>query len=119
MSALWMVVAAFLFSVMGACVKWASRHYGVAEIMLYRSLIGVAILYAFVLRRGVTLATPLAKKHLQRGVSGTIALGLWFYATKILPLGTAMTLNYASSLYIASAIVIISVIQRKEVDVKL
>ncbi len=141
-----MVVAAFFFSVMAACVKWAGRHYGIAEIVLYRSLIGAAILYTFVLWRGsamsagppqahrvpprgagaqrpganaYSLATPLAGLHLRRGISGTVALALWFYATTILPLGTAMTLNYASSLYLAAIVIGISLRQRKRVDMKL
>lgn len=44
MIALWMVTATLLFSNMGACVKWAAHSYGVAEIVFYRSLIGVVIL---------------------------------------------------------------------------
>lgn len=123
-----MVVAAFFFSVMGACVKWAGRYYGVAEIVLYRSLIGVVILSVFVLLRGsarrtngnaFSLATPLAWLHLRRGITGSTALALWFYATLILPLGTAMTLNYASSLYLAAAVIGISMHQRKHVDIRL
>lgn len=114
-----MVVAAFMFSVMGACVKWAGEHYGIAEIVLYRSLIGAVILYVFVLWRGVPLSTPLAKTHLRRSVNGTIALALWFYATTLLPLGTAMTLNYASSLYLATAVIGIAFHRRQHVDTKL
>ncbi|MBC8119715.1 MAG: EamA family transporter, partial [Burkholderiaceae bacterium] len=137
MRALWMVVAGLLFSVMGACVKWASQYYGIAEIVFYRSLIGVVILYAFALwrrtaTRAVTsskattlrvhafsLATPHAGMHFRRSVNGTIALALWFYATTLLPLGTAMTLNYASSLYLAAAVIGIAIHQRRQVDSKL
>ncbi|NLZ42120.1 MAG: EamA/RhaT family transporter, partial [Comamonadaceae bacterium] len=32
-----MVVAALLFSLMGACVKLASARYGAGEIVMYRS----------------------------------------------------------------------------------
>jgi S-adenosylmethionine uptake transporter len=102
MSALWMLVAAVLFSVMGAMVKFAIQQYGVLEVVFYRSLIGVAVLYAFVRWRRATLATPVARTHLARGVVGTAALSLWFYATGALPLGTAMTLNYTSPLFLAA-----------------
>ena len=102
MSALWMLVAAGLFAVMGAMVKLASKQYGVTEIVLYRSLIGMISLYAFVLWRRASLATPVAMTHLSRGVVGTAALGLWFFATTRLPLGTAMTLNYTSALFLAA-----------------
>jgi len=48
MQSLWMLVASLLFAVpapsrdwgMGACVKLATQHYGVAEIVFYRSLVG-------------------------------------------------------------------------------
>jgi S-adenosylmethionine uptake transporter len=102
MSALWMLLAAGLFSVMGAMVKFASHHYGVLEIVLYRSLIGMIGILAFVRWRRASLATPVARTHLVRGAVGTAALALWFYATTKLPLGTAMTLNYTSPLFLAA-----------------
>jgi len=102
MSALWMVVAAVLFAFMGAIVKVAIQHYGVLEIVFYRSLIGMLALYAFVRWRGETLTTPVARTHLARGAVGTAALALWFYATGALPLGTALTLNYTSPIFLAA-----------------
>lgn len=111
-----MLVAAILFSLMGACVKLAARHYGVAEIVFYRSLFGVVAIYAFVGWRGVSLSTPHAAMHLRRGVVGTAALALWFYATTLLPLGTAMTLNYTSPLFLAAFVVGIALRQGLPVD---
>jgi S-adenosylmethionine uptake transporter len=105
MSALWMLVAAVLFAVMGAMVKTAMQSYSVPEIVLYRSLIGVVMLYGFVRVKRGTLATPVARTHLTRGAVGTAALSLWFYATGALPLGTAMTLNYTSPLFLAAMVV--------------
>jgi S-adenosylmethionine uptake transporter len=40
--------------------------------------------------------------HLRRGAVGTVSLGLWFFATAMLPLGTATALNYTSSLFLAA-----------------
>jgi len=116
MSALWMLVASVLFSVMGACVKLASRHYGVTEILFYRSLVGAACLFAFVHFRGMSLATPLAGLHLRRGVVGTAAVFLWFYATTVLPLGTALTLNYTSPLFLALLVMGVAMRSRGRVD---
>jgi S-adenosylmethionine uptake transporter len=39
--------------------------------------------------------------HLRRSLAGVIALCLWFYAIGKLPLATAMTLNYTSSVWMA------------------
>jgi S-adenosylmethionine uptake transporter len=108
MNALWMVVASLLFAAMGAGVKVAGRHYAVTEILFYRSLIGAVCLYAFVQARGMSLSTQFARMHLGRGVVGTMAVALWFYATTVLPLGTALTLNYTSPLFLAVLVIAIA-----------
>ena len=105
MQSLWMLVASLLFAVMGACVKLAAAQYSIAEIVFYRSLLGVLGLAVFVRMRGLSLATHVPWMHLRRGAVGTVSLSLWFFATTLLPLGTAMTLNYASSLYLAAFVV--------------
>jgi S-adenosylmethionine uptake transporter len=119
MNALWMVAAALLFSLMGVCIKLAGRHYGIAEIVFYRSLFGVLSLAAFVRWRGFTFATPLAGTHVRRGVFGVAALALWFYATMALPLGTAMTLNYTSPLFLAAFLIGVTLRRGVRVDWKL
>lgn len=116
MNALWMLVASLLFSLMGAAVKYASRHYGVTEILFYRSVIGAVCLFAFVHVRGMSLATPHARMHLARGVVGTAAVFLWFYATTVLPLGTALTLNYTSPLFLALLVVAAALRARGRID---
>ncbi len=116
MNALWMLVASVLFSVMGACVKLAGRHYGVTEILFYRSLIGAACLFTFVHFRGMSLSTPLAGLHLRRGVVGTAAVFLWFYATTVLPLGTALTLNYTSPLFLALLVMGVAMRSGRRID---
>ena len=114
-----MLVAAVLFSFMGAMVKFAIQQYGVLEIVLYRSLIGMLALFAFVRWRGETLATPVARTHLARGAVGTTALALWFYATGALPLGTAMTLNYTSPIFLAALAVGFSLRAGERIDWRL
>src|SRR4051812_44275903 len=102
MSAPWlMVFASFLFASMGVCVKLASAHYGTGEIVLYRSLIGVLILGVHAVRQGGTLRTSVPAMHLWRSLSGVTALCLWFYAIGKLPIATAVTLNYSSSVWMA------------------
>jgi S-adenosylmethionine uptake transporter len=116
MNALWMLVAAFLFSLMGVGVKLAGQHYGVAEIVFYRSLVGVAALLAFARWRGLAISTPRAGLHLRRSLTGTCALALWFYSTTVLPLGTSMTLNYTSPLFLAAFLVGGALRARRTVD---
>jgi drug/metabolite transporter (DMT)-like permease len=116
MQSLWMLLAAFLFAVMGACVKLAASRYSVMEIVLYRSLLGAIGIAAFVRWRGETLTTVVPWMHLRRGAVGTAALSLWFYATTILPLGTSMTLNYSSALFLAAYIVAVALLAGRRVD---
>jgi drug/metabolite transporter (DMT)-like permease len=96
-----MVLASLLFATMGVCVKLASADYSPGEIMFYRGLTG-AILLALISRsRGVSLATKVPAAHFWRSIAGVTSMFLWFYALGNLPLATAMTLNYMSSVWMA------------------
>jgi S-adenosylmethionine uptake transporter len=96
-----MVGATALFALMGAAVKAASPLYGPGEIVMVRSAIGLVLMAALLRWRGIALASPVPRLHLSRGVSGVVALCLWFTAIAGLPLATAMTLNSMSSLWVA------------------
>lgn len=99
--ALLMMGASLLFAVMSVCVKFASARYGAGEIVFYRSLVGMAFMASVLRLRGVDWRTPVPAMHFWRSASGTTALCMWFYAIAHLPLATAMTLNYMSSVWIA------------------
>ena len=102
MSATWlMVCASFLFALMGVCVKLASAQYSAGEIVLYRSLVGLVLMTGVLRARGISWRTPVPAMHFWRSLSGATALCMWFYAIGGLPLATAMTLNYMSSVWIA------------------
>ena len=105
MQALWMVLAAFLFASMGVCVKIASTHFNAAELVCYRGLVGIVIVWVLVRSQRVTLATRYPGMHAWRSLIGVSSLGAWFYAIAHLPLATAMTLNYMSSVWIAAFLV--------------
>lgn len=97
-----MLLAAFLFATMGVCIKFASLHFNSFEIVCYRGLVGVVFILGFTRMRGISLRTQLPTMHLWRSVVGVTALTSWFYAISVLPLATAMTLNYMSSVWIAA-----------------
>ena len=59
------------------------------------------LMWGFARWQGGTLRTSLASMHFWRSLSGVTALCLWFYAIGNLPLATAMTLNYMSSVWMA------------------
>ncbi|MGE5090089.1 MAG: DMT family transporter [Candidatus Levyibacteriota bacterium] len=105
MQALWMVLGALIFATMGVCVKIASAWFSSAELVLYRGVIGVAFLWAFARSGGVSLATRYPGMHAWRSLVGVASMGAWFYAIAHMPLATAMTLNYMSSVWIAAFLV--------------
>ncbi|WP_397534418.1 DMT family transporter [Roseateles sp.] len=96
-----MIAASFLFATMGVCVKLASEFYDTGEIVMYRGLIGVLMMGLLARWQGLTLATRVPAMHFWRSLSGVSALSLWFYSIANLPLATAMTLNYMSSVWMA------------------
>ena len=96
-----MVLASFLFASMGVCVKLASADYAPGEIIFYRGLIGAVLIFTLARSRGVSLKTSVPATHFWRSLTGVIAMFLWFYALGNLPLATAMTLNYMSSVWMA------------------
>jgi S-adenosylmethionine uptake transporter len=96
-----MVAASLLFALMGACVKLASAQYGAGELVFYRALVGALFICGLSLARGSTLVTRVPSMHFWRSASGVAALLLWFYSLGGLPLATAATLNYMSSVWMA------------------
>ncbi len=102
MSPAWLIVCAtLLFATMGVCVKLASAEYPSGEIVFYRGLTGALMMLAFARWKGGTVTTRVPAMHFWRSLSGVVSLCLWFYAISNLPLATAMTLNYMSSVWMA------------------
>ena len=102
MSPAWLIAcASFLFATMGVCVKLASADYAAGEIVFYRSLTGAVLMLALARQQRGSIATRVPAMHFWRSASGVAALCLWFYSIGGLPLATAMTLNYMSSVWMA------------------
>lgn len=101
MQVLWMVLGAFLFATMGVCIKYAADYFNTAEIVFYRGLIGMVVIWALSATQGTSLKTRYPWMHAWRSLVGVSALGCWFYAITQMPLASAMTLNYMSSIWIA------------------
>ena len=101
-----MLFAGACFALMGMFVKlggiWFSSH----ELVFYRSLVGLLLLLAGIaLHRGMRgelkLLGPNTSMQIRRGLVGFVALATFFYALARLPLSVAVTLNYASPLFLA------------------
>ena len=105
MQSLWMIAASALFACMGVCVKLGASLFSAAELVFYRGAIALALLWGYVLVRRLSLATPHWRAHVWRGLAGSVSLVLYFYAISVLPLATAVTLNYTSPLFLALILV--------------
>ncbi|MEY2678020.1 MAG: hypothetical protein RLZ00_712 [Pseudomonadota bacterium] len=105
MQALWMLLGAFFFASMGVCVKYGSAHFNSAELVFYRGVVGFIFLAVIARQQNISLRTQYVGMHVWRSIIGVLSLSAWFYAIAKLPLATAMTLNYMSSVWIAAFLV--------------
>lgn len=96
-----MLAAGGLFACMSVFVKLGAAHFSSIELVFYRSLVGLAVIYAIIRHQQLPLATKYWKMHWWRSLSGFVSLILYFYAISSLPLATAVTLNYTSPLFLA------------------
>ena len=100
-----MLAAALLFAAMAVCVKIASAWFSAAELVCWRGLLGMLFIWMLARTQRVPLATSYPGMHAWRSLVGVLSLGAWFYALAWLPLATAMTLNYMSSVWITAFLV--------------
>ena len=96
-----MLLAALGFSVMGGAAKSLKGSFGAGQLVFYRNLIGLIVLVP-----GLFIKPPVQPggKFLRlafRGIMGTIALYTLLYCILHIPLGTAMSYNLTSALFIA------------------
>ena len=101
MPSFWMLVSCLLFACMGVCVKLGSASFSTGEVVFYRGAISMLMMVGLARAQGIRLRTPHWRMHVSRSVSGSIALSCYFFAIGILPLATAVTLNYTSPLFVA------------------
>jgi S-adenosylmethionine uptake transporter len=98
-------VASLAFSCMGVVIKFASIDFSTAELVFYRGALSSLIIYFIIRMRGGSLKTQYPMLHIQRSLIGVLSLATWFYAIAGLPLSTAMTLNYMSSVWLAAFLI--------------
>src|SRR5688572_15063179 len=96
-----MLLAALGFSVMGGAAKMLKGSFGAGQLVFWRNAVGlIALIAGFIINPPVNKG---GKFHLLlfRGMMGTTALYTLLYCILHLPLGTAMTYNLTSALFIA------------------
>lgn len=98
-----MCQASVAFSIMILGVKGATATLPALEVVFFRSLFGSLLMGLLIIQKRVSfLGRPEERKFLiLRGVAGFLALTLHFYTMSILPLGTAVILNYTGPVFVA------------------
>ena len=96
-----MLLAALGFSLMGCAAKLLKGSFGAGQLVFWRNAVGlIALIIGFMIRPPQSKG---GKFHLLlfRGMMGTTALYTLLYCILHIPLGTAMTYNLTSALFIA------------------
>jgi len=95
-----MLISVGCFAAVNLMVKFLP-HLPATELVLFRSIITFAISYTMLRRKKVNPWGTNKKWLLVRGVSGTIALTVFFYTIQKMPLSAAVTIQYLSPFFTA------------------
>jgi drug/metabolite transporter (DMT)-like permease len=101
-AALWMIGAIASFSAMAVAGREAAFDLDTFEIMLYRSIVGVVIVFAILTLTGrwgqVTRRHP--GLQIMRNLAHFSGQNLWFYAVTVIPLAQVFALEFTSPLWV-------------------
>jgi len=101
-ASLWMVGAILSFSAMAVAGRSLSNLHDTFEIMLFRSIFGVAIVVAIALYAGTLgqIRTRRLGTHFLRNVFHFTGQNLWFYALTLIPLAQVFALEFTTPLWV-------------------
>lgn len=103
-AALWMVIALSSFSLMAVAAKELSVSLGTAQILFFRSAIGLLIILAVVFVRGAeSLKTRCFKRHLTRNFAHFVGQYGWVYGLGFIPLAEVFALEFTLPIWTAIA----------------
>jgi len=93
--------SACCFAVMATCIKVASSELPAAQLVFFRSVIGLLIILPIVLPKGTGfIKTPVIHIHVLRGFVSLCAMTCFFYAIAHVGLSESTLLNATSPLFI-------------------
>ena len=103
------IAATLAFSLMNALIKASSARFGVAEVVLFRSVFALATLVVWLARRGEfpsALRTQRPFGHIARSLAGSGGMFANFAVLALLPLADATAFTFATPLMVAPLAVI-------------
>ncbi len=93
-----MLLAVIFFAVTHASVKQLS-HIPFLELVFFRALISLVLCLVSIKKNKIPPLGKNKKLLLARGFAGTLALCLYFYLLQVIPLATAVSLQYLSPIF--------------------
>ena len=97
-----MLLASFMFALMGSAVKLAGEHgASLPQIVLFRGIPSVILLLVFARVARQSIVPVSWRLHVWRNVAGVTSMWMGFFALSHLPLSTATSLSYTAPLFIA------------------
>jgi drug/metabolite transporter (DMT)-like permease len=97
----YMLLAALGFSTMGGFAKLLKHDFNAGQLVFYRNLVGLIFLLIGLVNRAPVNNGGKLRWLIFRGIMGTVALYTLMYCILHIPLGTAMTYNLSSAIFIA------------------
>ncbi|MCK6449299.1 MAG: DMT family transporter [Alphaproteobacteria bacterium] len=101
---LWAVFAVFLFSVMGALVKWSSAGYAITQLAFFRSTFALLPILPLLLADGrASFERPTWLGGIVlRGVIGVAGMVMVFYGVANLPLADSVAISFTVPLWVTA-----------------
>ena len=96
-----MLLAALGFSVMGGAAKMLKGSFNGGQLVFWRNIVGLLVVIISLLNRAPVHTGGKLRRLIFRGLMGTSAVYMLLYCILHLPLGTAMSYNLTSALFIA------------------
>lgn len=100
----WMIGASLSFTLLAVAGRSLSVEMNTFELMLYRSVIGFAVVCFFVWRSAAGFAQIRSKRfslHIKRNIFHFTGQNLWFWAVTAIPLGQLVALEFTNPLWVA------------------
>ncbi|MDG1007800.1 MAG: DMT family transporter [Alphaproteobacteria bacterium] len=102
-AALWLLASATMFTFTGVLVKTLGQTLHPFEISFFRGLVALAVILPIFARTGgiwAGMKTQIPVLQMTRGVVGSVAMFLGFYAIVALPLAEAQAISFSRNLFL-------------------
>ena len=101
-AAIWMIGSILSFSFMAVAGRWLADGYDTFEIMLYRSITGVIVVFVFAAAFGTLgqITRRSAPTQVIRNMFHFAGQNLWFFAITVIPLAQVFALEFTSPIWI-------------------